>query len=144
MEIFAPAGNLESLKQAVQHGADCVYLGLDKFNARMAADNFTKDNFKEVVDFCHLFNVKVYLTLNVLIKPSEFDSALDLASFAYYCGVDGIICADLGLTSLLAKNLSECDIVLSTQANVQNADGCKIAQTSLNNLMIIGKQNYLK
>ncbi len=140
MEIFAPAGNLESLKQAVQHGADCVYLGLDKFNARMAADNFTKDNFKEVVDFCHLFNVKVYLTLNVLIKPSEFDSALDLASFAYYCGVDGIICADLGLTSLLAKNLPECDIVLSTQANVQNADGCKIAQELGINSVVLSRE----
>lgn len=127
MEIFAPAGNFESMLQAVQNGADCVYLGVDAFNARMKADNFTKDTLSEAVKLCHLFDVKVYLTLNILVKPKEFQEALDVASFAYNSGVDGIISADYGLTAFLAKNLKGCDISFSTQANIQNKLGCQQA-----------------
>lgn len=140
MEIFAPAGNFESLKQAVQHGANCVYLGLNKFNARMAADNFSTDNFDEIIKFCHLFDVKAYLTLNTLIKPTEFKDAVDLAVFAYECGVDGIICTDFGLTSFLAQNLQDCDIVFSTQANIQNAESCMIAKKLGINSVVVSRE----
>ena len=137
MEIFAPAGNFESLKQAVQSGADCVYLGLDSFNARMRADNFTVETLAQAVELCHLHGTKVFLTLNILVKPNEFDKALEVASQAYLCGVDGIICADFGLSSLLAQHLPDCDIVFSTQANVQNSEGCTVSkQLGINSLVL--------
>ncbi|MBQ9715473.1 MAG: U32 family peptidase, partial [Clostridia bacterium] len=137
MEIFAPAGNFESLKQAVQSGADCVYLGLDSFNARMKADNFTAETLAQAVQLCHLYGTKVFLTLNILVKPNEFEKALDVASQAYMCGVDGIICADFGLCELLAKHLPGCDVVFSTQANVQNSEGCTVSkQLGINSLVL--------
>ena len=137
MEIFAPAGNFESLKQAVQSGADCVYLGLDSFNARMKADNFTAETLAQAVQLCHLYGTKVFLTLNILVKPNEFEKALDVASQAYMCGVDGIICADFGLCELLAKHLPGCDVVFSTQANVQNSEGCAVSkQLGINSLVL--------
>lgn len=137
MEIFAPAGNFESLKQAVQSGADCVYLGLDSFNARMKADNFTAETLTQAVKLCHLHGTKVFLTLNILVKPTEFDKALDVASQAYMCGVDGIICADFGLCEILAKHLPGCDVVFSTQANIQNSEGCEVSkQLGINSLVL--------
>ena len=137
MEIFAPAGNFESLKQAVQSGADCVYLGLDSFNARMKADNFTAETLAQAVKLCHLHGTKVFLTLNILVKPTEFDKALEVASQAYMCGVDGIICADFGLCQILAKHLPGCDVVFSTQANIQNSEGCEVSkQLGINSLVL--------
>ncbi|MBR2030265.1 MAG: U32 family peptidase, partial [Clostridia bacterium] len=137
MEIFAPAGNFESLKQAVQTGADCVYLGLDSFNARMKADNFTIETLTQAVKLCHLHGTKVFLTLNILVKPNEFNKALEVASQAYMCGVDGIICADFGLCQILAKHLPGCDVVFSTQANVQNSEGCAVSkQLGINSLVL--------
>ena len=128
MQILAPAGNKDSLKQAIQNGADCVYLGVNEFNARMNAENFSLENFSETVSFCHLFGVKVFLTLNILIKPNEFDNAVKTAISAYEQGVDGIICADFGLAKILAQNLVGCDVVFSTQANIQNTQGCVAAK----------------
>lgn len=141
MEIFAPAGNFDSMLQAVENGADCVYLGMDVFNARMKADNFNPDNFSEAVGICHLFGVKVYLTLNILIKPKEFSEALNVAAFAYNNGADGIICADYGLTAFLAANLpADCDITFSTQANIQNAEGCLEAKSLGVNSVVVSRE----
>lgn len=131
---------MASLKQAVQSGADCVYLGLDSFNARMKADNFTLETLDEVVKLCHLFDTKVFLTLNILIKPDEFNQAADLAAKAYAKGVDGIICADFGLSALLAKTLDGCDIVFSTQANIQNSEGCREAQNLGINSVVLSRE----
>ena len=77
-QILAPAGNQQSLICAVQNGADAVYLGLDKFNARMKADNFTSDNLSYWVNYCHLYGVKVYVTLNTSIKQNEYVEAAQM------------------------------------------------------------------
>jgi len=140
MEIFAPAGNFESLKQAVQSGADCVYLGLDSFNARMKADNFTVETLAQAVRLCHLHGTKVFLTLNILVKPGEFNNALEVAKQAYMCGIDGIICADFGLASILTKYLPECDVVFSTQANIQNTEGCLISKDLGINSVVLSRE----
>ncbi|MCK5811855.1 MAG: U32 family peptidase [Clostridiales bacterium] len=125
IELLAPAGNMECLKAAVLNGADAIYLGLGQFNARQRAINFNKDNFLEAMNFCHLRNVKVYLTLNTLIYPNEMKSALDTCLFAYNHGVDAVIVQDLGLANNIKKYLPKLPIHASTQCTAINANGAK-------------------
>ena len=77
-EILAPAGSKEQLLAAVNNGCDAVYLGLDGFNARMKAPNFTAENIAEWVDFCHLYGVKVYVTVNTSVKTTNLTAHLQL------------------------------------------------------------------
>ncbi|GFR36491.1 hypothetical protein TCEA9_23030 [Thermobrachium celere] len=96
LELLAPAGDMESLKAAVLNGADAVYLGGKEFSARQSAANFDRDELIQAVRFCHAYNVKVYVTLNTLLKNSEIKQALEYAAFLYSIGVDAIIIQDLG------------------------------------------------
>ncbi len=127
-EILAPAGDLESLKVAVYNGADAVYFGLQAFNARSKAQNFTLDNLSDVVDFCHLFGVKVYLTVNTLIKDSELDEVLDLVRQSYQKHVDAFIIQDLGLARILKKHIPDIELHASTQMGIHNLEGALIAE----------------
>lgn len=126
--ILAPAGNPDALMAAVFNGADAVYLGLNKFNARMKADNFTTENLPEWVNFCHLFNVKVFVTINTCIKNSEFKEACQLGRYCYENFVDGLIVTDIGLLRYLKDNCPDFDVTLSTQQNIHNVAGAKIAE----------------
>ena len=99
-ELLLPVGNFDCLKAAVQNGADAVYLGASNFNARNSATNFDLEELEKAVDYAHLRNVKVHLTLNTLIKNEEFEEALKLAKYAYEIGIDAIIVQDLGLACL--------------------------------------------
>lgn len=82
IEILAPAGDLISLKSAIASDTDAVYLGLSAFNARIKAENFTTENIKDTVDYCHLFGVKVYVTINIAVKESEKEELKKLSSRA--------------------------------------------------------------
>ena len=92
VELLAPAGGAEALHAAVAGGADAVYLGLDAFNARRNADNFTLETLGEACDYAHLRGVRVYVTLNTAILPSEVDRALECARQAYRAGADASSC----------------------------------------------------
>jgi len=119
-EILSPVGNWEMLHASVRSGADAVYLGAKDFSARRNAENFTTDELAEIVKFCHIRSVKVYLTLNILIKDSEFSNALNLASAAYNAGIDGIIVQDLGLAKVLHDKLPELPLHASTQMSIHS------------------------
>lgn len=129
-ELLAPAGNMMSLHAAVQGGADAVYLGIDVFNARRGADNFTLETLREACDYAHLRGVKVYLTLNTVILPNEFNEVLEYSRQAYRAGVDAFIVQDIGLCSELARALPEADLHVSTQMNTHS----KSALDALNHL----------
>ena len=103
MELLAPAGSYKSLIAAIYSGADAVYLGLDKFNARAKADNFNKENIKEIVDLCHIHNVKVYVTFNTLIKDNEFEEFAEEVDAAAKANVDAFLVTDLGTLSVFKK-----------------------------------------
>lgn len=122
LEILSPVGNREMLFAAVRAGADAVYLGVKDFNARRNADNFSFEELKEAIDYCHIRGVKVYLTLNILISDSETGSALSTACEAYNLGIDGVIIADLGLARLLKKHLPQLPLHASTQMTVCHRD----------------------
>lgn len=127
-DLLSPAGSPDALVAAVYSGTNAVYLGLDKFNARMKADNFTQENLAYWVNFCHLFDVKVYVTINTSIKNSEFEQACELGVFCYKNNVDGLIVTDIGLLKFFTQNFPEFDVTLSTQQNIHNVAGAKIAK----------------
>lgn len=123
VELLAPAGNLESLYAAVQAGADAVYLGGNKFSARAYASNFDDKTMKEAVEYCHLYNVKVYVTINTIMKENELEEAYKYAKFLYIIGVDALIIQDIGLAFLLKKKLPGFELHASTQMTVHNGEG---------------------
>ena len=110
VELLCPVGNFDCLKAAVQNGADAVYLGASNFSARASATNFSFEELKQAIEYAHIRDVKVHLALNTLIKNSELDSALSLASYAYEIGVDAIIVQDLGLAKILIKSFPKLPI----------------------------------
>jgi len=142
-KILSPAGNPDALVSAVYAGADAVYLGLDKFNARMKADNFNEENLPYYVNFCHLYGVKVFVTLNTSIKNSEFDEAIKLGLFCYNNFVDGLIVTDVAILNYFAKNYPEFDVTLSTQQNVHNVAGAKVAKALGSNRVVLGRETPL-
>jgi len=125
-EILSPAGNTEMLIAAVRSGADAVYLGAKDFSARRNAQNFSLDELKEAVGYCHIRGVKVYLALNILIKENELSKAFSLAQEAYNLGIDGIIVEDLGLASLLHREIPQLPLHASTQMSVHSPSALPI------------------
>lgn len=127
VELLAPAGNEAALHAAVIAGADAVYLGLDSFNARRNADNFTLSSLVEACDYAHLRGVRVYVTLNTTILPSEIDRALEYARQAYRAGADAFIVQDIGVAAELTRSLPQARLHISTQMNTHNAAGIEAA-----------------
>lgn len=126
--MLAPAGNPDSLRAAVVNGADAVYLGAPMFSARAKAENFTFEQLAEAVRYCHLFGVKVYLAVNTVIKPEEYESALNTVKRALTTEIDAIIVQDLAFLSILHSTMPDIVVHLSTQAGVHNAAGAIIAE----------------
>ena len=124
-EILAPVGNSEMLTAAVRSGADAVYLGLEDFNARRNAQNFTIESLKDAVAFCHVRGVKVYLTLNIMLKDTEIEAAVKQTVAAANCGIDGVITADIGYVALLRKVLPTLPVHASTQMTVHSPAAIK-------------------
>ena len=127
VELLAPAGNMECLHAAVKAGADAVYLGAGHFNARRGADNFSLENLAEACDYAHLRGVKIYLTLNTVVLPSELPDALELARQAYRCGVDAFIVQDIGISIELSRIMPDVEVHVSTQTNIHDEDGLRAA-----------------
>ena len=119
-ELLAPAGGPDALRAAVNNGADAVYLGVDRLNARRGAENFELDALAEATRFAHLRGAKVYLTANVVIRPSEMGDALDLVDEAWVRGVDAVIVQDLGLARAVSRELPHVRMHASTQINAHN------------------------
>lgn len=123
IELLAPAGSIESLYAAVQAGADAVYLGGSKFSARAYASNFDNENMIKAVEYCHLYNVKVYITINTILKQHEVEEAVEYAEFLYKIGVDALIIQDLGFANLIRRKLPNFELHASTQMTIHNAEG---------------------
>ena len=110
VELLSPVGDFECLKAAVQNGANAVYFGSGKFNARQNATNFDLDSLERAVQYAKLRNVKINFALNTLIKDDEFEDALELAKKAYEFGIDAIIVQDIGLATKLIELLPDLPI----------------------------------
>lgn len=130
-EILAPAGDMEALVAAVQNGADAVYFGLDVFNARIRAKNFTLENVGEAVRLCHAHGTRAYVTLNTQLYNREIPKMLEYVGAIYEAGVDALIVADYGVATLIKATYPDFEIHASTQASVHNLDGVETLSKSI-------------
>ncbi|HHG3338020.1 U32 family peptidase [Vibrio parahaemolyticus] len=119
-ELLAPGGDLDSIKAAIAAGADAIYCGLDRFNARNRATNLTLDNLNGVLTLAHQHSCKIFLTLNVLILESEIPAIVRLLSQLNTTKIDGVIAQDLGLAYILKHHFPDLDVHASTQLNTHN------------------------
>ena len=140
MELLSPAGDMESLKTAVRCGADAVYIGGPQFSARKNAKNFTEEEIKEAVDFCHLRCVRVYVAVNILIKEEEFPKALSYAKRLIALGTDGLIIQDLGLLSAVRSLSDGVRINASTQMTVCDTYGAKLLEALGVNRAVLARE----
>lgn len=125
-ELLSPAGNMESLKAAINNGADAVYLGGKSFGARAYADNFSDEELKEAVRYAHLYGVKLYVTVNTIIYNNEVNDFVKYIELLYRIGVDALIMQDIGMISLVRKKFPNMEIHASTQCHNHNNEGIKL------------------
>ena len=127
VELLAPCGCEQNFYGAINYGANAIYLGLSDFSARKNAGNFTLDKLKYYVCYAHMFNVKVYVAVNTVIKNGELNKYFKTIGEAYKCGIDAFIVQDLFLGRTLKKLFPGINLHLSTQAGINNLEGAKQA-----------------
>src|SRR5471030_914091 len=123
IELLAPAGNMESLIAAINNGADAIYLGGNKFSARAYASNFDNETMMKAVNYAHSYSIKIYVTMNTLLKQNELKEALKYVGYLYEIGVDALIIQDVGLLSLIRDIYPSFELHASTQMTVHNGEG---------------------
>ncbi|MFT4297682.1 MAG: U32 family peptidase, partial [Candidatus Woesearchaeota archaeon] len=121
LELLAPAGSMANLKAAIQKGADSVYLGMGNFTARSYATNFNQEYLRQAVKICRSNNVKLYLTMNTLVKNQEFKQFFNQLSFAYSAGIDSVIIQQTSFLDIIKKSYPDLKVHISTQAGVMNS-----------------------
>lgn len=129
IELLSPAGSIESFKAACQNGADAVYMGVDKYNARAMAVNFGINEYIECIEYAHIRGIKVYLTLNTLMYDDEIKEALDIVLKLYSKGLDAVIIQDIGLGMLIHKLIPKLPLHASTQMSVYSLDQVKYLES---------------
>ena len=125
-ELLSPAGSLEAFEAAIDGGADAIYVGGASFNARANAKNFGEEELRRAVRLAHLYGVKVYQTINIMIHDRELDDLLRMAETSAELGVDAFIVSDLGAASAIRARLPEMPLHASTQMSVHSADGARL------------------
>lgn len=125
IELLSPAGDIDSFKAAVQNGADAIYMGIDKFNARIMTNNFDMDEYIKCIEYAHLRNVKVFLTINVLMSDEDIKQACKVVLELYSKGLDAIIVQDLGFAMVIKKIIPNLQIHASTQMSIYNLEQVK-------------------
>jgi len=129
LELLAPAGDWDCLRAAVANGADAVYFGMPRFNARMRADNFREDELPEVTGFLHAHGVKAYVALNVLIFTDELPAAVAELQALHDAGVDAVIIQDVGLAELARRMFPDLRVHASTQMTITSPEGVRFAES---------------
>ncbi len=127
-ELLAPAGNADCMLAAINAGADAIYVGTDRFSARAYADNVSDEALVKNIKKAHLCGVKVYLTLNTLLRDDELEDALDLLEPLYESGLDGVIVQDLGLAGMIRSEYPLLPLHASTQMSIMHSDGAMLCR----------------
>lgn len=128
VELLAPVGDRDALIAAVQNGADAVYLGGRLFGARANASNFDGDGLAWAVDYCHLHGVKLYMTINTLVRDDEMRAVYDMAAEAVAAGIDAAIVQDLGVAQMLKESFPGLHLHASTQMSIHSASGAQFVK----------------
>lgn len=143
-ELLAPAGNWECAKAAVENGADAIYFGLERFNARMRSQNFTEADLPELMKFLHGRGVKGYVTLNTLIFTKELADAEQYIRTMITAGVDAVIIQDVGICRLIRHLSPDFPIHASTQMTITSAIGVEFAKSIGCQLVVLARECSLK
>lgn len=122
-ELLSPAGTIEAFYAAISNGCDAIYLGLDKFNARAYAANFTVENLKELIKFAHLRNVRIFVTMNTILYDDELDEAFKLVDELANIHVDALIIQDLAILNYVTNKYKSLEAHASTQMGIDDVDG---------------------
>ena len=122
IEVLAPAGSMESLYAAINKGADAVYLGGNKFSARAYASNFDNENMQKAIDYAHSYGVKIYVTINTILKENEIEEAVRYVGYLYEIGADALIIQDLGLFKRIKEEYPDFELHASTQMTIHNGE----------------------
>lgn len=126
MELLAPAGDKQRFIMAIEYGADAVYLASTRFGLRTFAGNFEPDDLKWAVEYAHERQVKVYVTVNIIPHESDLKELPDYIIYLNEIGVDAVICADLGIISMVRRIAPDLAIHVSTQANITNSEAALV------------------
>ena len=143
-ELLAPAGNWDCAKAAIENGADAIYFGLERFNARMRAQNFTEADLPRLMEFLHRRGVKGYVTINTLVFPGELAAAEQYLRTIIAAGVDAAIVQDVGLCRLIRHLSPDFPIHASTQMTITSAAGVEFAQSLGCQLVVLARECSLK
>ena len=128
MEVLAPAGSWESLEAAVRAGADAVYLGGPAFGARASAKNFSREELRAAVEYCHARGVRVHVTVNTILKEGELEEALAFVQFLCGLPVDAVLVQDMGLWRLLRQRAPSLPLHASTQMSLHGPAGVRLVE----------------
>ncbi|MEO7964516.1 MAG: peptidase U32 family protein, partial [Gemmatimonadaceae bacterium] len=142
-ELLAPAGSVDAVRAAVANGADAVYLGAERFNARDEGAQLTLEELGEACAIAHAHGARVYLTLNILLKPTELESALEHLGEAIDRGVDAAIVQDIGLVRLIQRVYPGFEIHGSTQMTVHDASGARVMRDLGVERVVLARENTL-
>jgi collagenase-like PrtC family protease len=129
-ELLSPAGDWESMRAAIANGADAVYLGTREFNARVNAKNFSLEELGQAVSYCHGQGVRIYLTMNTLVKNSELQRFFDTLSRVYALGIDGVILQHLSFVEIVKKNFLDLAVFVSTQGAIGNTASASLLKSA--------------
>src|SRR5882724_9705170 len=143
-ELLAPAGDWECARAAVENGADAIYFGLERFNARMRAKNFTQADLPALMEFLHRRGVKGYVTFNTLIFTNELADAEDYLRTILAAGVDAAIVQDVGICRMIRRLSPDFPIPVSTQMSITSAAGVDFARELGCNLVVLARECSLK
>lgn len=144
VELLAPAGSMDSLYAAVNSGADAIYLGGPKFSARAKAIEFDNEKMKEAVDYCHSYGVKIYVTMNIILKENELREAIKYVGYLYEIGVDALIIQDTGLVNLIQSAYPDFEIHASTQMTIHNGEGAVYFKSKGFERIVLSRELSLK
>src|SRR5215213_3994978 len=142
-ELLAPAGSLDAVRAAVANGADAVYLGAAKYNARDEGAQLSLDELEQACRLAHSRGRRIYLTLNVLVKPAELTDALAFLGEAIDRGIDAVIVQDLGLVRLIRRVYPALEIHGSTQMTVHDASGARVMRRLGVERVVLARENTL-
>src|SRR5438046_5860508 len=143
-ELLAPAGDWQSARAAVENGADAIYFGLEKFNARMRAHNFTEADLPRLMEFLHRRGVKGYVTFNTLVFQNEWEQAEEYLRTMIVAGVDAAIVQDVGICRLIRQLSPDFPIHVSTQMTITSAAGVEFARELGCNLVVLARECSLQ
>ena len=144
VELLAPAGSMEALRAAVQNGCDAVYLGGSMFGARAFANNFDEDEIQEAIAYAHVYGVRVFVTVNTLIREEEFEDCVRYVQFLYEHDVDAVIIQDLGLFSVLRQRFPDLELHASTQMHIHNPQGIRFMESCGASRVVVPRETPLK